>query len=120
MENRTTAPEVLEAARNVLKDVLTNKAEEVGRMLRAIYSQESRESALEKAASVVSRLKEMKLQRAAKTLEQGIGETLSYYDFRAVHWRKIRTNNALERLNREIRSGGEATWSEAFRTAKRH
>ncbi|HPR89973.1 MAG TPA: transposase, partial [Synergistaceae bacterium] len=46
---------------------------------------------------------EMKLQRAAKTLEQGIGETLSYYAFPAAHWRKIRTNNALERLNREIR-----------------
>lgn len=72
-------------------------------MLRAIFSQESRESALEKAASVVTRLKDMKLQRAAKTLEQGIGETLSYYGFLAAHWRKIRTNNALERLNREIR-----------------
>ena len=45
----------------------------------------------------------MKLQRAAKTLEQGSRETLSYYDFPAAHWRKIRTNNALERLNREIR-----------------
>ncbi|MDK2959107.1 MAG: putative transposase [Synergistaceae bacterium] len=63
-------------------------------MLRAIYSQESRESALEKAASVVTRLKDMKLPKAVKMLEQGIGETLSYYDFPAAHWRKMRTNNA--------------------------
>ena len=94
---------VVHFERNVLKDVPRNKAEEVGRMLRAIFSQESRESALEKAASVVTRLREMKLQRAARTLEEGIGETLSYYDFPAAHWRKIRSNNVLERLNREIR-----------------
>ena len=46
---------VVHFERNVLKDVPTNKAEEVGRMLRAIFSQGSRESALEKAASVVTR-----------------------------------------------------------------
>jgi len=28
---------------------------------------------------------------------------LSYYDFPVAHWRHIRTNNPLERLNREIR-----------------
>ena len=28
---------------------------------------------------------------------------MSYYDFPASHWSKIRTNNTLERLNREIR-----------------
>jgi putative transposase len=94
---------VVHFERNVLKDVPVNKAEEVGRMLRAIFSQESRESALEKTARVVARLGEMKLQRAARTLEEGIGETLSYYDFPASHWSKIRTNNTLERLNREIR-----------------
>lgn len=64
---------VVHFERNVLKDVSVNKAEEVGRMLRAIFSQESRESALEKTASVVIRLREMKLQRAARTLEEGIG-----------------------------------------------
>ncbi len=72
-------------------------------MLRANFSQESQESALEKAASVVTRLKKMKLQRASKTIEQGIEEILSYYAFPAAHWRKIRSNNAFERLNREIR-----------------
>ena len=40
---------------------------------------------------------------AARTLERGIDETLSYYAFPGSHWRKIRTNNTLERLNREIR-----------------
>ena len=30
-------------------------------------------------------------------------ETLTYLDFPHEHWRSIRTNNILERLNREIR-----------------
>jgi transposase-like protein len=36
-------------------------------------------------------------------LEAGIAETLTYTAFPMEHWRKIRTNNAIERLNREIR-----------------
>ena len=40
---------------------------------------------------------------AAKKLEAGIEETLTYYAFPSEHWLKIRTNNMLERLNREIR-----------------
>ena len=45
----------------------------------------------------------MKLENAAKIVESGYEETLSYYDFPANHWRSIKTNNPLERLNREIR-----------------
>ena len=45
----------------------------------------------------------MKLSNAAKIVEQGASETLSYYDFPSQHWRSLRTNNPLERLMREIR-----------------
>ena len=30
-------------------------------------------------------------------------ETLTYYEFPTNHWRQLRTNNALERIIREIR-----------------
>ena len=33
----------------------------------------------------------------------GYEETLSYTDFPVEHWRRLRTNNGIERLNREIR-----------------
>ena len=36
-------------------------------------------------------------------LSESIDETLTYYDFPSEHWIKIRTNNTIERLNREIR-----------------
>lgn len=36
-------------------------------------------------------------------VETGIEETLTYCDFPSEHWTKIRTNNVIERMNREIR-----------------
>lgn len=35
---------------------------------------------------------------AVKVLEEGVASTLIYYDFPPEHWRRIRTNNPLERL----------------------
>ena len=44
-----------------------------------------------------------RLKGAAKKVEDGIEETLTYCDFPSEHWTRIRTNNVIERLNREIR-----------------
>ena len=49
------------------------------------------------------KLKEMKLKEAARKVEDNIEETLTYCDFPYEHWTRIRTNNVIERLNREIR-----------------
>jgi transposase-like protein len=51
----------------------------------------------------VEKLRLMRLAKAAEIVENGIGETLSYYDMPPEHWRCLRTNNPQERLNREIR-----------------
>ncbi len=40
---------------------------------------------------------------AAKKIEDGVEETLTYTDFPSEHWTRIRTNNVLEQLNCEIR-----------------
>ena len=39
----------------------------------------------------------------SKKVEDGIEETLTYMDFPSQHWTRLRTNNTLERLNREIK-----------------
>jgi putative transposase len=52
---------------------------------------------------VVAKLIDMKLPKAAELVREGIEETLSYYAFPAEHWRRIRTNNPLERVMKEIR-----------------
>lgn len=45
----------------------------------------------------------MKPKEVDKKVEDGIEETLTYCNFPSEHWTRIRTNNVIERLNREIR-----------------
>ncbi len=89
--------------RNVFSHVPRGKMRQVSAMLKAIHAQESREAALEKADKVVTELRAMRLQKAAELVEQSISETLAYYAYPQTHWLKIRTNNPLERIMREIR-----------------
>ena len=89
--------------RNVLSVVPRNKMKYVARMLKAIHAQESKEAAREKAQLVDRKLKELKLAKAAEKVAAGIEETITYMQFPAQHWIRIRTNNAIERLNREIK-----------------
>ena len=89
--------------RNVFSVVPRGKIKLVAAMLKAIHASEDLESAREKARAVAKRLMEMKLKAAAKKVEESIEETLSYMNFPREHWRRIRSNNAIERLNREIR-----------------
>ena len=89
--------------RNVLSKVPESKRGQAAAMLKAIHSQESLEASMERAAGVAEKLEGMKLQAAAKCVRDGVAETLTYTRFPMRHWRRIRTNNAIERLNREIR-----------------
>jgi putative transposase len=89
--------------RNVFTLVPKGKVREVAAMLKAIHAQENRQEAIRKADSVAKKLEIMKLGKAAKLLSEGIEETLNYYDFPEQHHRRIRTNNPLERIMREIR-----------------
>lgn len=89
--------------RNIFSSVPSTKVKEVAAMLKAIHAQEDREACVAKAEQVIEKLKAMKLPSAAKTIEEGIRETLTYTSFPREHWRSIRTNNPMERINREIR-----------------
>lgn len=40
---------------------------------------------------------------AARTVRDGFAETLTYTEFPPEHWRRIRTNNGIERIDCEIR-----------------
>lgn len=89
--------------RNVLAKVPRTKRPQVAAMLKAIHAQESFDASMEKASAVTESLNKMKLASAAKCVRDGVVETLAYTRFPMRHWRRIRTNNAIERLNREIR-----------------
>lgn len=91
--------------RNILAKVNPKNRDWAADSLKAIFSMESRDKALEKAESVAKDMEARKLREAAKCLREGIGETTTYLldDYPREHRRRIRTNNMIERLNREIR-----------------
>ena len=91
--------------RNILAKVNPKNRDWAADALKAIFSMESRDKALEKAESVAKDMEARKLREAAKCLREGIGETTTYLldDYPREHRRRIRTNNMIERLNRENR-----------------
>lgn len=89
--------------RNIFSHVPNAKVKAVARMLKAIHAQESLDSARAKAADIVAQLKQMRLAKAADLVGEAIDETLTYYRFPDSHWVRIRTNNPMERIIREIR-----------------
>lgn len=91
--------------RNILARVNPGNRDWAADALKAVFSMESRDKALEKAESVARDMESRKLKEAAKCLREGIGETTTYLldDYPREHRRRIRTNNMIERLNREIR-----------------
>ena len=84
--------------RNVLAKVPKSKRSQVAAMLKAIHAMESREASAAKAEAVAADLESMKLKEAAKVVRGGYAETLAYCEMPREHWRRIRTNNAIERL----------------------
>ena len=94
---------VVHRYRNVFNLVPKGKVKEVAAMLKAIHASEDRDAALRKAAEISDKLNAMKLKAAAELVANSIEQTVSYMRFPMEHWRRIRTNNPLERIMREIR-----------------
>ena len=90
--------------RNVLSKTPPIHRQWASAALKAIFAMESRESALA-AESVAAGMEARRLKAAANCLREGVGETTTYLlpEFPDGHRRRIRTNNMIERLNREIR-----------------
>lgn len=89
--------------RNVFTLVPKGKVRQVAAMLKAIHAQEDQREAIEKLKAVAKKLRAMKLAKAAELVASGGEETLTYYDFPSEHWCRIRTNNPMERIMREVR-----------------
>src|SRR5215831_13694685 len=89
--------------RNIFSHVPSTKVWEIAAMLKAIHASEDLAAAREKANRVIEKLRGLRLSRAAELVETAVEETLTYYAFPEEHWRRIRTNNPLERILREIR-----------------
>ena len=89
--------------RNVFSVTPNRRKKEVAKMLKAIHAQEDKTAAREKAKAVEVKLRSMHLSKAADKVRDSIEETLTFMGFPEEHWMRIRTNNTLERINREIK-----------------
>jgi len=75
---------------------------EIAQAVRDIYQSLSPTEARQRLKEVVERY-EGKAKRFVEWLELNFEEGLTYYKFPRSHWRKIRTVNMVERLNREVK-----------------
>ena len=89
--------------RNAFTQCPWKHVRDVAAMLKAIHAQEDKEAAREKALLVAEKLRKLKLDKVAEFVEKSVEETLSYMDFPYEHWSRLRTNNGLERIMKEIR-----------------
>lgn len=76
--------------------------EEIGQAIRDIYNALNKEEAERRMREIVSRY-QGKASKFCQWLEENFEEGLTFYKFPRSHWRKIRTVNVVERLNREIK-----------------
>jgi len=70
-------------------------------LIRPIFNAETGAQARELLGEAIAR-PERPLPRVAAMLERSEEDLLAFYAFPVDHWRKLRSTNPLERLNREI------------------
>ena len=88
--------------RNVLAHIPgTGKAKFAAR-LKQIWQQPDYKSAKAYAETLMDEY-ENRYPEAIRTLEEGLEDSLQFYTFNRMDFRKISSTNMLERLNREIR-----------------
>ena len=88
--------------RNLLTRVPRSAQGAVATMVRSIFEQPDAEEVLAQHARVITQLRG-RFDRAAELLEEAADEVLAFTAFPKDHWRRIWSNNPLERLNKELR-----------------
>jgi putative transposase len=88
--------------RNLLSRVPKSAHGLVAPLVRSIFEQPDADSAWAQHARVVEQLTG-RFDAAADLLAESAGEILAFTCFPKAHWRQLRSNNPLERLNKEIR-----------------
>lgn len=74
----------------------------IAEAVRSIFNQESIEDAEQRLKQVVNEW-QTKNPKFARWIDEASRESFTYFKYPKSHWKKIRTTNPLERLNKEIR-----------------
>ena len=90
--------------RNVFTVVPKGKVKEVAAMLKAIHAQEDKKGGTAEVSLVIKKLQTMRLEPSIGYFKRRhMQRPLATTKFPREHWRRIRTNNPLERIMKEIR-----------------
>ena len=88
--------------RNILAYISGRDKKYFAEKLKQIWLQPDYESARKYARSLMDEY-ELRYPTAVETLEEGLEDSLQFFNFKETDHRKISSTNILERLNREIR-----------------
>ena len=88
--------------RNLLTRVPKSAQGLVASLVRTIFQQPDHESVWKQYKAILEQL-EGRFPNAAELLEEAGPDVLAFSAFPAAHWRRIWSNNPLERLNKELR-----------------
>ena len=88
--------------RNLLAHVPRKDKKAVAAWVRTIFAQPDLESAQTQLTKVREELADQ-WPKAADLLEQAADDILAFMHFPEEHWKRLATNNLVERLNREVR-----------------
>jgi putative transposase len=88
--------------RNLLSTVTKGAQEAVAALVRTIFAQPDRVSAMEHLGEVAAMLRR-KFPQAADLLEDAAEDVLAYMHFPREHWRQLHSTNTLERINKELK-----------------
>jgi len=83
--------------RDVLRKVPKKRWVEITRKLKEALKK------VEEMEKLIQELEEEGLKRAVSTCERYIHELYNYQSFPKKHWRRIKTTNMLERVNKELK-----------------
>ena len=93
---------IMHKMRNVIGETSHKNKAAIATDLKTAYNQETVEEALESFKSL-TRKWYLSEPSAVEVLKHNLQSTLTYYIFEKEEWRKVRTNNILEREFRELR-----------------
>ncbi len=88
--------------RNILSHLPARDKEAVAGRIKQIWNQPNSQSAREYAYRIIEEFEEQ-FPKSMTCLEDGLEDSLQYYEFSEIDSRKTASTNQLERLNREIR-----------------
>ena len=93
--------------RNIMATIPKKQKDSFGAELKKLWQADTREEAINAKDAFVKKYADT-YPKAVECLEEGFEDSIQYYGFSKIDYRKISSTNTLERLNKEVRRRSRA------------